>query len=62
MQKDNQKIKLDFEGQQNLFGFFELLLKVDQRNNPELYKNNNKEKYDRHSNTEAEKGRISDKK
>jgi len=27
----------DFEADQNLLGFFQLLLKVDMRNNPHLY-------------------------
>lgn len=30
----------DFEAKQNLVGFFELLLKIDKRNNPKLYENN----------------------
>ena len=29
---------MDFESKQNLVGFFELLLQVDMRNNPDLYK------------------------
>jgi hypothetical protein len=29
----------DFEAQQNLLGFFKLLLEVDMRVNPHLYKN-----------------------
>ena len=29
-----------FESNQNLLGFFELLLKIDKRNNPEIYENN----------------------
>lgn len=32
------KERMDFEAKQNLLGFFELLLKVDMRNNPERYK------------------------
>jgi len=32
------------DAQQNLVGFFELLLQIDRRNNPELY--------DRHSDTD----------
>lgn len=31
----------EFEAKQNLLGFFELLLKIDMRNNPEKYKNKN---------------------
>lgn len=47
-QGDNNSIKkpddwsvsgLDEEARRNLFGFFALLLKVDMRNNPHLYKN-----------------------
>jgi len=30
--------KLDFESKQNLVGFFDLLLKIDMRINPDLYK------------------------
>jgi len=30
----------DFETKQNLLGFFNLLLQIDKRNNPEKYKNN----------------------
>ena len=30
----------DFEAQQNLLGFFNLLLEVDKRVNPHLYKKN----------------------
>lgn len=29
---------LDFESKQNLVGFFDLLLKIDMRINPDLYK------------------------
>ena len=32
--------KLDFEAQQNLIGLFSLLLKIDKRNNKDLYKLN----------------------
>ena len=31
---------LDFESKQNLVGFFDLLLKIDMRINPDLYKEN----------------------
>jgi len=30
----------NFEAKQNLLGFFSLLLKIDVRNNPHFYKNN----------------------
>jgi len=36
-QKDGSVNDLDNDAQQNLVGFFELLLEIDQRNNPELY-------------------------
>lgn len=32
----------DWEARQNLFGFFNLLLKIDKRINPHLYKSSNK--------------------
>jgi len=38
--KEKSKLK-DFEARQNLFGFFELLLKIDMRNHPERYKKTN---------------------
>ena len=39
--KNNESIDEDddFEAQQNLLGFFKLLLEVDMRVNPHLYKN-----------------------
>ena len=43
----------NFEAKQNLLGFFDLLLKVDRRNNPEKYKKPLEElnnDYDRHNN------------
>jgi hypothetical protein len=37
--EENQKVQEDdFDAQQNLLGFFELLLKVDRRINPHLHK------------------------
>jgi hypothetical protein len=44
-EKENNQIstKESFEENQNLFGFFDLLLKVDMRNNPENYKKEDKE-------------------
>jgi len=40
LKKDNENIDYDddFEAQQNLLGFFKLLLEVDMRVNPHLYK------------------------
>jgi hypothetical protein len=40
LKKDNENIDYDddFEAQQNLLGFFSLLLEVDKRVNPHLYK------------------------
>jgi len=34
-----------FEAKQNLLGFFDLLLKIDKRNNPQLYKKQFNENY-----------------
>ena len=39
---------MDFEAKHNLFGFFDLLLKIDMRNNPQNYK---KESYENNRNT-----------
>lgn len=39
--KEGQDDSFDFEARNNLVGFFDLLLKVDKRVNPHLYKNNN---------------------
>lgn len=42
---NNKNYKLEqqefqkFEAKQNLLGFFDLLLQIDKRNNPEKYKN-----------------------
>lgn len=36
--KKKSKIKIDEEGTENLVNFFNLLLKVDMRNNPERYR------------------------
>jgi len=38
IKKENIENNLNFEAKQNLLGFFDLLLKIDMRNNPELYK------------------------
>lgn len=35
-----KKEQLKFESNHNLHGFFDLLLKIDKRNNPKLYENN----------------------
>ena len=43
--KEKSKLK-DFEARQNLLGFFDLLLKIDMRNNPELYKKQLDENYE----------------
>ncbi len=48
---ENLKEKMDFEAKHNLIGFFDLLLKIDMRVNPHLYKNNNQESYDNNGNT-----------
>ncbi len=40
-EKAEQKLEeLDFEARSNLVGFFDLLLKVDRRINPDLYEDN----------------------
>ena len=44
-EKENKE-KMDFEAKQNLLGFFDLLLKIDMRNNPELYKKQVDENYE----------------
>ena len=38
IKQENNLEKLDFESKQNLVGFFDLLLKIDMRINPDLYK------------------------
>lgn len=40
---------MDFEAKQNIVGFFDLLLKIDKRNNPQIYQSN--EEYDNNRNT-----------
>lgn len=37
-EKIDSNKRTDFEARQNLFGFFNLLLQIDRRNNPEKYK------------------------
>ena len=49
--RNNEKEKIDFEAKQNLLGFFELLLNIDMRNNPELYKEQFDENYENNRNT-----------
>lgn len=45
--KEQSKIlDTDFEARQNLSGFFNLLLEIDMRNNPSLYKKKFNENYD----------------
>ena len=45
--KDQSKTQdTDFEARQNLSGFFNLLLEIDMRNHPELYKIKFNENYD----------------
>ena len=48
-EKDKQD-KEELEARENIAGFFELLLKVDMRVNPELYKPNKEKDYARHNN------------
>jgi len=44
-EESNQNLlaDMDFEAKHNLLGFFELLLKIDMRNNPQIYKRENYE-------------------
>jgi len=39
-QTNYEEKEMDFEAKQNLVGFFQLLLKIDQRTNPERYSKN----------------------
>ena len=41
----------EFEAKQNLLGFFDLLLKIDMRNNPEIYKKKVNEQDENNRNT-----------
>lgn len=54
--ESNQNLfaNMDFEAKHNLLGFFELLLKIDMRNNPQNYKRENYE--DNRSANNADKG------
>lgn len=44
--QSKQKLQLTQEEKDNLVGFFALLIKVDKRINPELYKIKTNKKYD----------------
>ncbi len=48
-EKENFLETVDFEAKQNIVGFFDLLLKIDKRNNPLIYQSN--EEYDNNGNT-----------
>lgn len=48
-QKTERIKDVDFEAKQNLIGFFDLLFKIDKRNNPQNYQCN--EKYENNGNT-----------
>ena len=50
--EEREATEMDFEARQNLLGFFDLLLKIDMRNNPELYKKKLNENYDDNGNTD----------
>lgn len=39
---EDKELELDSESKRNLVGLFDLLYKIDKRNNPELYKNQQK--------------------
>jgi len=43
IKKESKNVReiVSFEARQNLLGFFDLLLRIDMRNHPEKYKNNN---------------------
>lgn len=45
-ERENFFENLDFEAKQNFVGFYALLLKIDRRLNPQLYKNKSNENYD----------------
>ena len=49
--KEQLKTDTDFEARQNLSGFFSLLLEIDMRNHPELYKKKFNENYDDNKNS-----------
>lgn len=53
IKQENNLETLDFESKQNLVGFFDLLLKIDMRINPDLYKEDyqpkKEQKYDRYN-------------
>lgn len=54
MSKADQKNlfeNMDFEAKNNFVGFYALLLKIDKRINPQLYKNKSDENYDNNGNT-----------
>lgn len=38
IKQENSLENIDFESKQNLVGFFDLLLKIDMRVNPDLYR------------------------
>lgn len=40
-EQENLLENMDFEAKHNLASFFDLLLKIDKRNNPKLYQYNN---------------------
>ncbi len=48
LKNQNLTKDIDFEAKHNLLGFFDLLLKIDIRNNPQNYK---KENYENNRNT-----------
>lgn len=49
-QEQSKTLNTDFEAKQNLLGFFSLLLEIDMRNHPELYKKKLNENYDDNKN------------
>lgn len=51
-QECDNKRNFTFEGRLNIVGFYDLLLKVDKRENPHLYQNLNTQPYARHDNSD----------
>lgn len=47
LESDQSVENIDIDSKQNLSSFFLLLLEIDKRNNPKLYKNNNKNEYEK---------------
>jgi hypothetical protein len=46
LKEEINKVYEDAEAERNIVGFFDLLLKVDRRNNPHFYPDSEADKYD----------------